>query len=44
MNPTTDETNLDDDSRSRIADSLVVTIHLALAFDIGDEIDLDRAG
>jgi hypothetical protein len=32
-----------DDSRIRAAAPMVVTIHLAFAFDIGDEIDLDRA-
>jgi hypothetical protein len=43
MNQTADETNDEEDDRSRIADAIVVTIHLAIALDIGDEIDLDRA-
>ena len=37
------QTEHDDGSGSWTADPIVVTIHLAFAFDIGDEIDLDRA-
>jgi len=33
----------EDDSRSWMTEPLVATVHLAFAFDIGDEIDLDRA-
>ena len=43
MNSTDDKTNEDEDSRAWTADPIVVTIHLAFAFDIGYEIDLERA-
>ena len=43
MNSTADEISNDEDSRSATAESIVATVHLAFAFDIGDEIDLDRA-
>lgn len=43
MKQTADETKTDQDARPPIADSIVATIHLSLALDIGDEIDLDRA-
>ena len=44
MKPTADEIKPDEDARPPIADSIVVTIHLSLALDIGDEIDLDCPG
>jgi hypothetical protein len=37
------ETEHNEGSESWTTDSIVVTIHLTFAFDIGDEIDLDRA-
>jgi hypothetical protein len=41
MKPSAEQT--ENDGQSWIDESIFVTIHLALAFDIGDEIDLDRA-
>ena len=32
-----------DDNRSWMTDEIAATVHLAFAFDIGDEVDLDRA-
>jgi hypothetical protein len=43
MNPTETDSANDDARRPWSAESIVATIHLAFAFDIGDEIDLDRA-
>src|ERR1700679_2707175 len=43
MNSTAHETTNAEDSRPGPAESVVATIHLAFALDIGDEIDLDRA-
>src|SRR5580693_1611832 len=43
MNLTTDRPAHDDDRQQSTNDAIVATIHLAFAFDIGDEIDLDRA-
>jgi len=42
MKPTSDPPYREHDSRSWMTEPLVATVHLALAFDIGDEIDLDR--
>jgi hypothetical protein len=43
MNSTSDEPAHSNDSNPWMAETIVATIHLAFAFDIGDEIDLDRA-
>jgi hypothetical protein len=43
MNPTASDSANDDHTRPRSTESIVATIHLAFAFDIGDEIDLERA-
>src|SRR6516165_7387639 len=44
MSLTTDRSSHDDDRWQFTNDAIVATIHLAFAFDIGDEIDLNRAG
>jgi hypothetical protein len=41
--PSPDERILDDETGSWMKTPLAVTVHLAFAFDIGDEVDLDRA-
>ena len=43
MNLTTDRPARDDDGHQAENEAIDATIHLAFAFDIGDEIDLDRA-
>jgi hypothetical protein len=43
MNPPTGEQSIELESQSWLTTPLEATIHLAFAFDIGDEIDLDRA-
>ena len=43
MNLTTDRPVRDDDGHQAENEAIDATIHLAFAFDIGDEIDLDRA-
>src|ERR1700742_2941583 len=43
MNLTTDRPDPDINRGEATSEAIVATIHLAFAFDIGDEIDLDRA-
>jgi len=43
MTPTCDDAITGSESPSWMAEPIVATVHLAFAFDIGDEIDLERA-
>jgi len=43
MKSSSDEPPSVDESDAWMTEPLAVTVHLAFAFDIGDEIDLDRA-
>jgi hypothetical protein len=43
MNPTPDKPKHDDEPGSWMEQPIAATVHLAFAFDIGDEVDLERA-